>query len=101
MGPNNAEHKKDVLSSAQKRAKLKTKNITTAFVKSLFLLQYRIRYAIYIPPNTKDLEISLTMVVYGNRQNAIVFPRANNSELLQVLKHLMETRLNSIKYLIK
>ena len=26
------------------------------------------RYAIYMPPNTKDLAINLTMVAYENRQ---------------------------------
>ena len=51
------------------------------------------RYAIYIPPNTKDLAINLTMVAYGNRQNATAFARANNSDLLRALKHLMDTRL--------
>ena len=58
--------------------------MTTTFRKSLFLTKYRMRYAIYIPPNTKDL----TMVSYGNWQNAITYTRANNSDLLLVLKHL-------------
>ena len=39
----------------KKRAKLKTKDITTTFGKSLFLTKHRIRYAIYMPPNTKVL----------------------------------------------
>ena len=39
------------------------------------------RYAIYMPPNTKDLAINQTMVAYGNRQNATAFARANNSDL--------------------
>ena len=51
------------------------------------------RYAIYIPPNTKDLTTNLTMVAYGNRQNATTFARANISDLSRSLKHLMETRL--------
>ena len=51
------------------------------------------RYAIYMPPNTKDLAINQTMVAYGARQNATAFARANNSDLLRSLKHLMETRL--------
>ena len=51
------------------------------------------RYAIFMPPNTKDLAINQTMVAYGNRQNATAFARANNSDLLRSLKHLMETRL--------
>ena len=38
------------------------------FGKSLFLTKYRMRYAIYMPPNTKDLAINQTMVAYGNRQ---------------------------------
>ena len=33
------------------------------------------------------------IVAYGNRQNAAELPRANNSDLLQELKHVMETRL--------
>ena len=49
----------------KKRAKLKTRNIKT-FGKSLFKTKYRMRYAIHMPPNTKDQ----TMVAYGNRQNA-------------------------------
>ena len=35
---------------------------------SLFLIKYRMRYAIYMPPNTKDLAINQTVVAYGNRQ---------------------------------
>ena len=53
------------------------------FEESLFLTQYRMRYAIYIPPNTKYLAINLTMVAYINRQNVIVFARTNNSDLLR------------------
>ena len=41
----------------KKRAKLKAKKITTTFGKSLFLTQYRMRYPIYMPPNTKDLAV--------------------------------------------
>ena len=48
----------------------------------------------YIPLNAKDLTIELTMVAHGNRQNAIKLARANNSDLLRALKHLIETRLN-------
>ena len=54
------------------------------------------RYAIYMPPNTKDLAINQTMVAYGNRQNATAFGRANNSVLLRSLKHVMETRLKNM-----
>ena len=54
------------------------------------------RYPISIPPNTKDLTIELTMVAYGNQQNAIKFARANNYDLLRALKHLMETRLRTV-----
>ena len=68
----------------KKRAKPK---ITTTFGKSVF------RLSIYMLPNTKDLAINQTMVAYGNRQNATAFARANNSDLLRSLKHLMETRL--------
>ena len=81
------------LSFEKKRAKPKTKIATTTFGKSLFLIEYRMRYAIYMPPNTKDLAINQTMVAYGNWQNATAFARANNSDLLRSLMHLMETRL--------
>ena len=73
METENAVHRKDFLSSEQKRAKLKTENITTTFGKLLFPIQYRMRYAIYLPPNTKDLATNQTMVAYGNRQNATAF----------------------------
>ena len=59
----------------------------------MFLTQYRMRYAIYIPPNTKDLAINQTMDAYENQQNAKAFARANNPDLLRALKKLMETRL--------
>ena len=77
----------------KRRAKPKTKKITTTFGKSIFLIKYRMRYAIYMPPDTKDLAINLTMVAYENRQNATAFARVNNSDLLRSLKHLMGTRL--------
>ena len=62
------------------------KNITTTFGKWLFITQYRIIYAIYKAPNAKDLARNLMMVAYENRQNAIMFARANNSDLLRALK---------------
>ena len=68
----------------------------TTFRKSLFLTQYRMRYAIYIPPNTKERAINLTMAAYGNLQNAIKFARTKISDLLQALKHLMETRVEVV-----
>ena len=89
---NNARNKKR-FSVLRKKIKAKNKKITTTFGKSLFLIKYQMRYAIYIPPNTKDLAINLTMVAYGNRENATTFARANNSDLLRELKHLTETRL--------
>ena len=89
---NNPRNKKDFL-SAQKKSKAKNKKITTTFGKTLYLIEYRVRYAIYMPTNTKDLAINQTMVVCGNRQNAPLFARANNSDLLRSLKHFMETRL--------
>ena len=52
----------------KKKNKTKNKKITTTFRKSLFLIEYRMRYAIYTPPNTKDLAINQTMVAYENRQ---------------------------------
>ena len=42
--------------------------ITKTFGKSSFIMQYRMRYAIQISLNAKDLTINHTMVVYGNRQ---------------------------------
>ena len=57
--------------------------------QSLYMIKYRMRYAIYIPPDTKDLAINQTMVAYENRQNATAFARANNTDLLRSLKHLM------------
>ena len=91
----NQQRKKQKIISVlrKKRAKLKTKIITTTLGKSLFLIKYRMRYAIYMPPNTKNLAINQTMVAYGTRQNATAFGGANNSDLLRPLKHLMETRL--------
>ena len=89
LKPTTQETKK-ILCPPKKRAKLK--NITT-FRKSLFLTKYRMRYAICMPPNTKDPATNQTMVAYGNRQNAIAFARANNFDLSRPLKHLMETRL--------
>ena len=91
----NIARKKKVSVLRKKRAKLKTKKIATTFGKSLFLIKYRMRYAIYIPPNTKDLAINQTMVAYGNRQNAAAFTRANNTDLLRSLNHFMETRLKT------
>ena len=77
----------------RKKSKAKNKKLTTTFGKSFFLIKYRMRYVIYMPANTKDLAITQTMVAYGNRQNATAFGRANNSDLLRSLKHLIETRL--------
>ena len=56
----------------KKEQRHKQKKLTTAFGKSLFLIKYRVRWTIYMPPNTKDLAINRTMVAYGNRQNASV-----------------------------
>ena len=74
---------------SEKKEQSQKQKITTTFGKSSFL----IKYAIYRPPNTKDLAINQTMVAYGNPQNATAHARANNSDLLQSLKHLMKTRL--------
>ena len=57
----------------KKRAKPKTKELTMTFGKSLFQIEYRMRCAIYTPPNTKDLAINQTMVAYGIRQNMTAF----------------------------
>ena len=96
VGTDNTGQKIDFLSSEKNEQCSKQKNITTTFGKSLFLTQYRMRYAIYIPPKTKDLAINLAMVAYGNQQNATTFARANNSDLLRSLKHVMETRLTAV-----
>ena len=40
--------------SSKNRAKLKTKNITSTFGKTLFLTKYWMRYAIYMPPNKQN-----------------------------------------------
>ena len=81
------------MSHTKKDQSQKLKKITTTFGKSLFLIKYWMRYANYMPPNTKDLAINQTMVAYENRQNATAFVRANNSDLLKSLKHLMVTWL--------
>ena len=67
----------------QKRARPK-KYRTTTLGKLLFITQYRMRYAIYIPPNAEDPTIDLTMLAYGIRQKAIK---------LRALKHFMKTKL--------
>ena len=90
---NNARNRKDFLSSEKKSKAKNKKKITTAFGKLLFLIKYRLRYAIYMSSNTKDLVINKTIVAYGNRQNAKAFARVNNSDLSRSRKHLIETRL--------
>ena len=57
-----------------------------SFEKLLFITKYRMRYVIFMPSNTKEIAINQTMVDYA---------RANNSDLLRSLKHLMKTRLYS------
>ena len=86
------KNQKDFLSS-EKKTKPKTKENNDDFWKVVISNKYWMRYAVYMPPNTKDLAINQMMVAYGNRQNATAFARANNSDLLRSLKHLMETRL--------
>ena len=91
---NNARNKKKIFCLPKKKEQSqKQKKIATTFGKSLFLIKHRMSYAIYMPPNTKDLATNQTMVAYGNQQNATAFARANYSNLLRSLKHLMETRL--------
>ena len=68
-----------------KIAKPRNNFIATAFGKSLFITQYRMRYAICMPLNKKDLTLELTMFAYGNRQNAIKFAGANNSDSLRAI----------------
>ena len=48
-------------------------------------------YTIYIPLNAKSLTIYLTMNFYGNQQNAIMFVKTNNCNLLRELTQLMGT----------
>ena len=52
------------------------------------------RYAIYAPPNTKNLAINQTTVAYENQQkrNSICASKQLQLVLLS-LRHLMETRL--------
>ena len=71
VGTDNAGHKRILSSEKKEQSSKQKKYSTTTFGKSSFLTQYRMRYAIYIPSNTKDFAINLTMVAYGNRQNAI------------------------------
>ena len=93
--PTTQETKK-IFCFSKKEQSQKQKKITTTFGKSLVLIKYRMRYAIYMPPNTKALAINETMVANGNRQNATAFARAHDSDLLRSLKHLMETRPTAI-----
>ena len=86
---------KKIFLFTETKSKAKNKKITATFGKSLFLIKYRMRYAIYLPPNTKNLAINQPMIAYGNLQNATAFARANNFDLLRSLKHLMETRPKS------
>ena len=79
--------------SDTKKSNTRNNFITTTFGKSVFITPYQMHYAIYITPNAKDLTMDFTMLAYGNRQNAIKFARANNSNLLRALKHIAETRL--------
>ena len=65
---NQQRKKPKTFSVFRKKSKAKNKIITTTFGKSLFLINYRMRYAIHMPPNTKDLAINRTMAVYGNRK---------------------------------
>ena len=87
---NQQRNKQNRFSALRKKgAKLKTKRLTATLGKPLFLIKCRMRYAIYMPPNTKVLAINQTMVTCGNRQNATDLARANNSDLLRSLKQLM------------
>ena len=67
--------------------------IKRARPRNKFITQYRISYVIYILLNVRDFTINLSMHAYGNRQNATKFTRANNSDLMQALKQLMETNM--------
>ena len=95
---NQQRKKQKGFSVLQKKSKAENKKITATFGKSLFLIKYQMRYAVYMPPNTKGLAINRTMVAYRNRQNPTAFGRANNSDLLRSLKHLMKTRLYSLRW---
>ena len=76
-----------------KNNNLRSNFITTTFGKLLSMTQYRLHYAIYLPLNAKDLTIDLPKHAYENRQKAINFAQVKNSNLLQALKLLMETKL--------
>ena len=64
----------------KRRARTTNNFKTMTFGKSLFTTQYRLRYAIYNPLNANDLTMDLTMLAYGNRQDAIKLSRSNNSD---------------------
>ena len=69
-----------IFSDLQKKRAKPIKNfITAAFRKWLFITQHRMRYAISTHLNAKDLTIELTMVTYGNQQNATKFARQTTS----------------------
>ena len=84
---------------SKKRSKAKNIKYNDDFRK-VVISKHRMRYAIYISPNTKDLAINPPMVAYGNRQNVTALARANDSDLLRLLKHLMQTSMTDV-YLVK
>ena len=81
------------MSFEKNKAKLKTKKCNDDF--------WKVVIANSIPAALRDLHTSRYKRPHnksndgclGNGQNDIVFARANNSDLLRALKHLMETRL--------
>ena len=91
METDNAGHKK-IFCSPKERAMLKTKKYNNDFRKVVISnaipdAQRDLHTSKYKRPSNKPDD--------GNRQNAIMFARANNSDLLRALKHLIETRLDS------
>ena len=91
MKTENAECRKDFL-TFEKESKGKEQFYNDHFRKVVIynsIPDARFTRFSYIPLNANDLTIDLTMLVYGNQQNAIKFTRENNSDLFRGLKYLM------------
>ena len=89
------QDKKDYLFSKEKEQSSKQKKYSNDFRKVVISNSIPDALRDSHTSDAKNLAINLAMLTYGNRPNAIKFARANNSDLLRALKHLMETRLNA------
>ena len=89
MGTNNAMKQKIFFVFRKKFKVDNKKKITTTFRKSLFLIKYRMRYAIHLPSNTKT--------TCNKPKNGCLWKPANrnssagtiNSDSLRSLEHLI------------